>query len=62
MNEEKKSPSSGRPSSSGSPSSSDSRPGRGCRTDRPGATRDVRAGRNSSDPRGFRPAPLERDQ
>ena len=55
MSEERKPRGSGRPSS-------DSRPGRGGRTYRPGATRDVRAGRDAGDPRGFRPAPVERDQ
>ena len=53
MSEERKS---GRPERSSS-----GRPGRGGRSDRPGATRDVRAGREASDPRGFRPAPIERD-
>jgi len=39
----------------------DSRPGRGGRDDRAGATRNVSDGRSVSDPRGFRPAPMERD-
>ncbi len=61
-------PSSGRPSSdrpsSGRPSSSsrDERPARGGRSDRSGATSHVSQGREVSDPRGFRPAPQERDQ
>jgi len=66
-------PSSGRPSSgkpstsrpSSRPSSSasrDERPARGGRDDRGGATRHVSKGREVSDPRGFRPAPQERDQ
>ena len=54
-------PSTGRPST-GRPSTGESRLGRGGRDDRAGATRDVRAGRDASDPRGFRPAPMERDQ
>jgi tetratricopeptide (TPR) repeat protein len=54
-------PSSGRPSSS-RPSSREERPARGGRTDRSGATRQVSQGREVSDPRGFRPAPQERDQ
>ncbi|CAB4996903.1 unannotated protein [freshwater metagenome] len=58
---------SSRPSSSGRPSSSrpqsrDERPARGGRSDRAGATRQVSQGREISDPRGFRPAPQERDQ
>ena len=61
-------PSSGKPSSSrpssGRPSSPsrDERPARGGRSDRAGATRQVSQGREVSDPRGFRPAPQERDQ
>ncbi len=60
-------PSSGRPSSSSRPSSSrpqsrEERPARGGRPDRAGATRQVSQGREASDPRGFRPAPQERDQ
>ena len=51
-------PSSGRSSDS---RSSDSRPGRGGRDDRAGATRNVSDGRGVSDPRGFRPTPMERD-
>jgi len=55
-------PSSGRPSS-GRPSSGNSeRPARGGRDDRRGAPRKVSEGREVSDPRGFRPAPQERDQ
>ena len=56
-------PSSGRPSRPGDRSDSrpDSRPGRGGRDDRAGATRNVSEGRGVSDPRGFRPAPMERD-
>ena len=46
-------PSSGRPSSG--------RPGRGGREDRAGATRNVSDGRSVSDPRGFRPTPVDRD-
>ena len=38
------------------------RPARGGRPDRKGATRNVSKGREVSDPRGFRPAPQERDQ
>ena len=38
------------------------RPARGGRSDRAGATRHVSKGRAVSDPRGFRPAPVERDQ
>jgi tetratricopeptide (TPR) repeat protein len=38
------------------------KPARGGRSDRKGATRDVSKGREVSDPRGFRPAPQERDQ
>jgi len=61
-------PSNGRPSSSsGRPSSSrpqsrDERPARGGRDNRAGASRQVSKGREVSDPRGFRPAPQERDQ
>ena len=71
-------PTSGRPSSTGRPSSSrpsssrpqsrdgrparDERPARGGRDDRAGASRQVSQGREVSDPRGFRPAPQERDQ
>ncbi len=65
-------PPSGRPSSTGRPSSSrpsssrpqsrDERPARGGRDDRAGASRQVSQGREVSDPRGFRPAPQERDQ
>jgi len=56
-------PSSGRPSSSSSrPHSHEERPARGGRSDRAGATRQVSQGREVSDPRGFRPAPQERDQ
>ena len=60
-------PSSGRPSSSSRPTSSrpqsrEERPARGGRSDRAGATRQVSQGREVSDPRGFRPAPQERDQ
>ena len=59
-------PSSGRPSSSrpssSRPQSRDDRPARGGRPDRAGATRQVSQGREVSDPRGFRPAPQERDQ
>ncbi len=60
-------PSSGRPSSSSRPSASrpqsrEERPARGGRPDRAGATRQVSQGREASDPRGFRPAPQERDQ
>ena len=54
-------PSSSRPSSA-RPSSRDERPARGGRSDRSGATRQVSQGREVSDPRGFRPAPQERDQ
>jgi tetratricopeptide (TPR) repeat protein len=55
-------PSSGRPSS-GRPSSGNSeRLARGGRDDRRGAPRKVSEGREVSDPRGFRPAPQERDQ
>ena len=54
-------PSSGRPSSS-RPQSREERPARGGRPDRAGATRQVSQGREVSDPRGFRPAPQERDQ
>jgi tetratricopeptide (TPR) repeat protein len=55
-------PSSGRPSS-GRPSSGNSeRQARGGRDDRRGAPRKVSEGREVSDPRGFRPAPQERDQ
>ena len=65
-------PSSGRPSSS-RPSSSkpsgpnrerrrEDLPARGGSSDRAGATRQVSQGREASDPRGFRPKPLERDQ
>ena len=54
-------PSSGRPSSS-RPQSREERPARGGRPDRAGATRQVSQGREASDPRGFRPAPQERDQ
>jgi hypothetical protein len=68
-------PQSGRPSSPGGRSddrrptsprggdsrSTDSRPGRGGRDDRAGATRNVSEGRGLSDPRGFRPTPMERD-
>lgn len=49
-----------RPKSSGRPSPD--RPARGGRDDRAGATRDVRKGREVSDPRGFRAPPQERDQ
>ena len=38
------------------------RPARGGRDDRAGASRQVSKGREVSDPRGFRPAPQERDQ
>ena len=38
------------------------RDARGGRSDRAGATRDVSRGRDVSDPRGFRPAPIERDR
>ena len=61
-------PGSGRPSSSSSrpsssrPQSREERPARGGRSDRAGATRQVSQGREVSDPRGFRPAPQERDQ
>ncbi len=56
-------PSNGRPSSSRPSSTSrDERPARGGRSDRAGATRQVSQGREVSDPRGFRPAPQERDQ
>ncbi len=59
-------PSSGRPSSSrpssSRPQSREDRPARGGRDDRAGATRQVSQGRDVSDPRGFRPAPQERDQ
>jgi len=55
-------PSSGRPSSSSRPQSREDRPARGGRSDRAGATRQVSQGREVSDPRGFRPAPQERDQ
>ena len=65
-------PPSGRPSSTGRPSSSrpsssrpqsrDERPARGGRDDRAGASRQVSQGREVTDPRGFRPAPQERDQ
>jgi len=56
-------PSSSRPSSRSSSSTSrDERPARGGRDDRGGATRHVSKGREVSDPRGFRPAPQERDQ
>lgn len=60
-------PTSGRPSSTGRPSSSrpqsrDERPARGGRDDRAGASRQVSQGREVSDPRGFRPAPQERDR
>ena len=56
-------PSSERPSSSSSrPQSREERPARGGRSDRAGATRQVSQGREVSDPRGFRPAPQERDQ
>jgi hypothetical protein len=54
-------PSSGRPSSS-RPQSREDRPARGGRSDRAGATRQVSQGREVTDPRGFRPAPQERDQ
>ena len=61
-------PSSSRPSSSrpgDRPSRpgdrAEQRPGRGGRDDRAGATRNVSDGRSVSDPRGFRPAPMERD-
>ena len=65
--------SSGQPSSSGRPSSrpasgpnKDRRredlPARGGSNDRRGATRNVSAGREASDPRGFRATPIERDQ
>ncbi len=69
---------SSRPSSSGRPSSSrpssskpsgpnrdrrrEDLPARGGSSDRGGATRQVSQGREVSDPRGFRPKPLERDQ
>ena len=55
-------PSSDRPSSGRPSSSRDERPARGGRSDRSGATRQVSQGREVSDPRGFRPAPQERDQ
>lgn len=56
-------PSSERPSSSSSrPQSREERPARGGRSDRAGATRQVSQGREVIDPRGFRPAPQERDQ
>ena len=67
-------PSSSRPSSSSSrPSGSkptgpnrerrrEDLPARGGSSDRGGATRQVSQGREASDPRGFRPKPLERDQ
>ena len=57
-------PASGRPSSARAASSSspEERPARGGRSDRAGATRQVSQGRETSDPRGFRPAPQERDQ
>ncbi len=55
-------PSSSRPSSRPSSTSRDERPARGGRSDRAGATRQVSQGREVSDPRGFRPAPQERDQ
>ena len=55
-------PSSSRPSSSRPSSSRDERSARGGRSDRSGATRQVSQGREVSDPRGFRPAPQERDQ
>ncbi|MFM2214632.1 MAG: hypothetical protein RJA88_1 [Actinomycetota bacterium] len=60
-------PRAGRPSSPSRPSSSrpqsrEERPARGGRPDRAGATRQVSQGREVSDPRGFRPAPQERDQ
>ncbi|MFM9150883.1 MAG: hypothetical protein ACKOPU_01220 [Candidatus Planktophila sp.] len=61
MSQERDSRRSGRPSSSGHSSSPNSRPGRGGRSDRPGARRDFRKGRDASDPRGFRPAPVDRD-
>ena len=54
-------PSSGRPSSSRPSRPGESRPGRGGRDDRAGATRNVSDGRSVSDPRGFRPTPIERD-
>ena len=65
-------PSSGRPSS-GRPSSTkptgpnrerrrEDLPARGGASDRRGATRQVSQGRDVSDPRGFRPKPIERDQ
>lgn len=54
-------PSSSRPSSS-RPQSRDERPARGGRDDRAGASRQVSQGREVTDPRGFRPAPQERDQ
>ena len=47
--------------SSNDPRSAERRPGRGGRDDRAGATRNVSDGRSVSDPRGFRPAPMERD-
>ena len=56
-------PSSARPSSpSTRPQSREERPARAGRSDRAGATRKVSEGREVSDPRGFRPAPQERDQ
>ena len=55
-------PANGRPSSSPRSQSRDERPARGGRPDRAGATRQVSQGREVSDPRGFRPAPQERDQ
>ena len=58
-------PSNARPSSpsgSADPRAREERPARGGRSDRAGATRDVTRGREVSDPRGFRPAPQERDQ
>ena len=66
-------PSSGRPSNSrpgdrpSRPGDRPSRPGevrnvgRGGRDDRAGATRNVSDGRSVSDPRGFRPTPMDRD-
>ncbi|CAB4587763.1 unannotated protein [freshwater metagenome] len=61
-------PSSGKPSS-GRPASGPNKdrrredlPARGGSSDRRGATRNVSAGREVSDPRGFRGTPMERDQ
>lgn len=62
-------PSSDRPSRPSSSRPSSGRPGRaeernsarGGRSDRAGATRNVSDGRSVSDPRGFRPTPMDRD-